>query len=289
MGTSLARRAFCFAAPVSTVIAAAMFGQVSSVPGVRPEVKGHAFDVVSIKPSASAANWHFGLSPTGYSSAGMPMYVVLRQAFFPRNWGGKIVGVPAWVNDDRFDVEAKVTAADIDEWQKERIQPTQPLVQQLLQDMLADRCKLVAHRVPSETTGYAMTVDKRGAKLTEADLGEGRPDHGIPILGGGYMVPYQRGEAPQVSFYGVTMSAFADHLVGMGSAQVIDRTGLTGRYDFTLKWLSSSPDERVGAISADDPDKLSHWDFGALGLKAVQMKVPTEDLVIEHIEKPIKN
>jgi uncharacterized protein (TIGR03435 family) len=76
----------------------------------------------------------------------------------------------------------------------------------------------------------------------------------------------------------------------MGGGQVVDHTGLTDRYGFTLTWLSSGPDEQhVGAISSDDPDKLSHWNFGALGLKAEQVKLPTEDLVIDHIEKPSPN
>jgi uncharacterized protein (TIGR03435 family) len=220
----------------------------------------------------------------------MPIGIVLRQAFFPRNWSGKVVGAPDWVSNEQFDIEAKVTAADLDEWQKERTQPVQPLAQQLLQNMLADRCKLAAHRVPSETTGYAIVIDKRGAKLTEAAPDEARPDHGLPVPGGGYLVPYQRGDTPHVSFYGVTMAAFAEHLVGMGGGQVVDHTGLTDRYGFTLTWLSSGPDEQhVGAISSDDPDKLSHWNFGALGLKAEQVKLPTEDLVIDHIEKPSPN
>ena len=253
-------------------------------------MKTHAFDVVSIKPSGPKETLHYGPAATGYSSAGMPIGVVLRQAYFPRNWNGKIVGAPDWVNKERFDVEGKVTVADLDEWQKERTQLTQPLIQQLLQNMLAERCKLAAHRVPSEAEGYAIVVDKRGARLKEAGPDEAAPEHGIPVAGGGYIVPYRRGDVPHASFYGVTMAAFAELLVGMAASQIVDRTGLTGRYDITLTWLSSGPEEQhVGAISSDDPDKLSHWNFGALGLKAEQVKVPTEDLVVDHIERPSVN
>jgi uncharacterized protein (TIGR03435 family) len=291
MDASLLRRAFRFVAPFTIVISVALFAQVNSAPtSLTPDTKSHAFDVVSIKPAAPGENWHYGFAPTGYSSAGMPIMAAVRQAYFSRNWNGKIVGAPDWVTKDPFDIEAKVTVADLDEWQKERTQPNQPLIQQLLQGMLADRCKLAAHRVPSETTGYALVLDKHGAKLKDAAPDEARPEHGIPAPGGGYFVPYQRGEEPHMGFYGVTMAAFAEHMVGMGGGQVVDRTGLTGRYDFTLTWLSSGPDEQhVGAISSDDPDKLSHWNFGALGLKAEQVKLPTEDLAIDHIEKPSQN
>lgn len=250
----------------------------------------HAFDVVSIKPAKPGENWHYGFADGGYSAAGVSIRVLIVQAYFPRNWSGKIVSAPDWTGKELFDIEAKLVPSDIDEWQKERTQFSQPLAEQLLQRLLADRFKLVAHRVPSETDGYALVVDRRGPKLTEAAPDEPRPDHGIPLQGGGYIVPYQRGEDPHVSFYGVTMAAFAQHLVGMGGGQVVDRTGLTGKYNFTLNWLSSGPDEQhVGAISFDDPDKLSHWNFGALGLRAEKTKLPTEDLVIDHIERPTEN
>jgi bla regulator protein BlaR1 len=291
MHASLIRGALRFAASSTLVTSVALFGQVGPAPtSLTPEMKTHAFDVVSIKPSDSKGIRHFGLAPTGYSTAEMAIAVVIRQAYFPRNWSGKILGAPDWVSNERFDVEGKVTVADLDEWQKERTQPTQPLIEQLLQNMLAERCKHVAHRVPSEAEGYALIVDKRGAKLKEAAPDEARPDHGQPAGGGGYLVPYRGGDVPHISFYGVTMASFAEFLVGMGGGQVVDRTGLTGRYDFTLTWLSSGPEEQhEGGISSDDPDKLSHWNFGALGLRAEQVKVPTEDLVVDHIERPSMN
>ncbi len=264
---------------------------IASAQAPPTDAKPHAFDVISIKPAQPGENWHFGFAKTGYSSAGVPVRTLIVQAYFPRNWNGKILAAPDWVGKDGLsEIEAKLDPADIDEWQKEVTQLSQPLAQQLLQELLADRFKLVAHRVPSEAEGYALVVDKRGPKLTEAAPDEPRPDHGIPLQGGGYIVPYQRGEDPHVAFYGVTMAAFAQHLVGMGAGQAVDRTGLTGKYDFTLTWLSSGPDEQhVGAISFDDPDKLSHWNFGALGLRAEKIKLPTEDLVIDHIERPAAN
>jgi uncharacterized protein (TIGR03435 family) len=284
-------KAFRFVATLTIVNSVALIGQVGSEPtALTPEMKTHTFDVVSIKPSAPGENWHVGFAPTGYDSAGMSIMVAIRGAFFPRNWTGKVVGAPDWVSRDQFDIETKVTVVDLDEWQKERRQLSQPLIEQLLQNMLADRCRLSAHRVPSETTGYRIVLDKHGARLREATSDEPRPDHGLPFPGGGFIVPYRGGDVPHVSFYNVTMAAFAEHLVGMCGAKVVDNTGLTGRYDFTLTWLSSGPDEEhPGSISSDDPDKLSHWNFAALGLRAEEGKLPTEDLVVDHIEKPSQN
>src|ERR1035438_8670265 len=132
MSTSLPRRVFRFVAPFTVVTSAALFAQVNSAPTpLTPEMKSHAFDVVSIKPAnPDEQGRQYGLAATGYSSKGMPIVVVLVPAFFPRNWGGKIVGEPDWVAKDWFDIEAKVTVADLDEWQKERNKATQPLIRQ---------------------------------------------------------------------------------------------------------------------------------------------------------------
>jgi uncharacterized protein (TIGR03435 family) len=70
---------------------------------------------------------------------------------------------------------------------------------------------------------------------------------------------------------------------------VIDRTGLTGTYDLSLTWLGLDPDEHEGAVPISDPFPLSHWNFGALGLKVVPIQIPTEHIVIDHIEKPSEN
>ena len=85
------------------------------------------------------------------------------------------------------------------------------------------------------------------------------------------------------------MPTFAQSLRGMAGSPVIDRTGLMDRYDFHLDWLSLGPDEREGFTEFDDPDKLSHWNFSALGLKAEHIKIPTEHIVIDHVEKPSAN
>jgi uncharacterized protein (TIGR03435 family) len=266
-----------------------LLSQVQSVPA-QTDFRSHTFDVVSIKPAASGQAIHFGFTNDGYSATGVPLTVLIGQAFFSGTSGGKIVGEPDWLNKNLYDVEAKVTSDDLDEWKKELSMPSKPLMQRLLQSMLADRCKIAVHRVPSQTAGYELTVDKNGPKINEAQADEPRPEHGIPITGGGYLVPYQRDEEPRLRFYGVTIAQFAERLAGLGGGHVVDRTGLTGHYDINLVRFSPSPDEKhVRSVDPGDPDPLSHWNFGALGLKAQQTRLPTEDLVIDHIEKPSVN
>ena len=288
---------FCISA---TLAASLSVTQTATAPGVpapsfTPAIKNKpsAFDVVSIKPARPGENWHVGFGPTGYSAAGVNLGMVIYQAYFGFNMGGKdsVIGAPDWVGKDLWDIEAKVTAEDMVQYQRERtnIDIANPISRQMLQNMLADRCKLVVHRVPAEMPAFAIVIAKNGPKITEAAPDEAQPSGSIPAPGGGFLVLYGRGEFPHVSFYAVSMSTFARHLRGMAGGPVIDRTGLTGKYDFNLTWLSQDPDEREGFVSSHDPDPLSHWNLGALGLKVERVQIPTEHIVIDHIEKPSEN
>jgi len=253
-----------------------------------------AFDVVSIKPGRpDGPGQHFGFGPNGYSAAGVNLRLIINQAYFAFNTGGKdaVLGGPEWVDKDVWDIEAKVAPEDLAEYQEERkrVDTARPLARQMLQAMLAERCKLVVHRIPAEIPGFALVIAKTGVKLAKAAPDEARPSEGLPTAGGGFLVPYHRGDTPHVTYYGVSMETFAENLRGMAGGPVIDRTGLTGRYDFALNWLSRGPDEREGFVSSDDPEPLSHWNFRALGLSVERVPIPTEHIVIDHIEKPSAN
>lgn len=253
--------------------------------------KAYAFDVVSIKPARPDENWHFGFGLTGYSAAAIPIGWVIDQAYFAPNMGGKgaVSGAPDWVNKDTWDIETKVAPEDLAVYQQQRTSIDNPITRQMLQKMLAERCKLVVHTVPAEIPAFAIELAKNGPKLTEAPADQAKPSGGIPIAGGGFLVPYHDGQRPKVDYYAVSMPAFARQARRMAGGPVVDRTGLTGKYNFSLAWLNLNPDEREGVIYAGDPFPLSHWNFAALGLKVERVQIPTEHIVIDHIEKPTAN
>jgi uncharacterized protein (TIGR03435 family) len=288
-------RRICIVAVLSSSLSIAQTATVPA-PSLTPTAneKSFVFDAVSIKPGHPGEPWHFSFGPTGYSASGVTLYTVIYQAYFDFNTGGRapISGAPDWVNKDTWDIETKVVAEDIAQYQSGRTTTymSNPIGRQMLQSMLADRCKLVVHRVPVEIPGFAIVLAKNGPKLKEAASNEVQPPGSFPAPGGGFVVPNQRGESPHVTFYATPMSAFVQRLRGMAAgAPVIDSTGLTGNYDLNLTWLSLGPDEREGSVSTDDQDPLSHWNLGALGLKVERVQVPTEHIVIDHIEKPSEN
>jgi uncharacterized protein (TIGR03435 family) len=220
--------------------------------------------------------------------------IVIYQAYFDLAMAGKdaVVGAPDWVGKDTWDIEAKLAPEDMGRYERERTTGNfaTPAARQMLQNMLAERCKLVVHRVPAHIPAFAVELGKKGPRLTQAPPNEAQPSGSIAAPGGGFIVPYKRGEEkPHVDFHAVSMSAFAQHLRGIAGGPVIDRTGLTGKYDFRLSWVGLDPDELEGVVSSDDPYPLSHWNFGALGLRVEPIQIPSEHIVIDHIEKPSEN
>jgi len=164
-----------------------------------------------------------------------------------------------------------------------------PIAQQILQNMLADRCKLVPHRVPVEMPAFAIEVARNGPKLTPAATDEAQPSGSVRALGGGFFTPPYFGDRSHTNFYAVSMDTFVDQLRDMAHVPVVDRTGLTGKYDFTLTWLSLGPHDHEDYASPGDPFPLSHWNFSSFGLKVERIQIPAEHIVIDHIEKPSEN
>ena len=157
-------------------------------------------------------------------------------------------------------------------------------IQQRIQALLADRFHLVIHRDAKEAPVYALVVAKNGHKLKESALDEG--------LSGG------RGA---VTAGGVSMTLLAGFLGGRLGRPVLERTGLTGKYDFKLEWTPESnelsgkggpegPGEK-GEPGGADPlgPSLSTALQEQLGLKLESQKAPVDTIVIDRVEKPSAN
>jgi bla regulator protein BlaR1 len=237
-----------------------------------------AFEVVSIRPSKPGSNWMIGwmTTPDGYRVTGQSIRSTIMIAYFPEGtafWSKeRLSGAPPWL-DDLYDINAKISEDDLAKWQKQGTTlDKKPMLQQMLQAMLADRCHLVVRHVPG--------AEQPGEVLPE----------GVELADGGLVVPWRDGEARRMRFYGATMAEFARQLSQGHGHPVRDHTGLTGRYDFSVNWIDDS-DSKVpaGFVPFDDSEPLSHWDIDALGLHLRPIKVPIDTLVIEHIEKPSEN
>lgn len=188
----------------------------------------------------------------------------------------QIVGGPDWVGSQKYDVTGEPDVPG---------RPSTTQLRGMIEKLLADRFKLSFHRDKKELPVYALVVGPKGPMLTRSAA----DPNGLPglLFQGLGVLPARN--ATMEDFASVMQSAVLDR-------PVVDKTGLSGRYDFTLKW---TPDETQFVSMGvrvppppDDPNAPPGL-FTAiqeqLGLKFDSTKAPVEVLVIDHIEQPSDN
>jgi uncharacterized protein (TIGR03435 family) len=152
----------------------------------------------------------------------------------------------------------------------------------MLQSLLAERFKLVVHRETRQQQVYDLVIDKGGTKMKDSNVAPGQQQG----LRGG------RGEITGMAAPVPLLINFLSQQLGRS---VIDKTGLTGKYDFALKW-TPDPGAAAGPKAGDTAppvDVSGPSIFTALqtdlGLKLQSGKGPVEMLVIDSVEKPDAN
>ena len=242
------------------------------------------FDVVSIHLNKSVSDeWTIQIIEGGdeFRAMGVSLAQIIEEAFQLHS-EKQLVNAPDWVWHEKFDFVAKVGFNDLLRWQevaKRGVLVDNPMLQTMLQNALMDRCKLIVHRIPAETPGYALVVSKRipnRKNLVEAKPDDAIPSDALKIALGGMMVPILSREDPVLHFFQTSMASLAAQLSVTG-APVEDRTGLTGKYNFALARLGNE-----GNPSVD-------LDLGPLGLRLVPVKILTKSVVIDQIERPSPN
>jgi uncharacterized protein (TIGR03435 family) len=208
-------------------------------------------------------------------------------AYFPQGMASwtpdRLKGAPSWLDSEYYDINAKVSAEDLPAWQRQGDSlEHQEMFRTMLGALLADRCKLVMHRIPKEVPGLTVTVSKRGPQIKPTPNDETIPLGGMRMPDGGTVLNEEDGHT--VRFYGVTMEKLSWYLSTFSYPRltVQDQTGLSGRYDFVLHRPSPLPGE-------DDSAPTPFWDLRPLGLEFRQVKVPMDTLVIDHVERPSDN
>ena len=227
------------------------------------------FDVATVRPSNAEGRGMNNLrDPVQATWTNMPLKVILTQAY--RVQSDTIIGGPAWITTDRWDIIAKTEkpATRMQQWD-------------MLKPLLAERFKLQVHTETRQLPEYELVLAKGGPKLHESTAAELEANQPSTRIGRGL-----------IDAHGIPAAEFAGFLRSeVGGRPVIDKTGLTGKYDFKVQWV---PDERQpnGGGDAPPPESTGPSIFSALqelGLKLESIKGPVEVLVIDHVEKPTGN
>src|ERR1700722_1241437 len=194
-----------------------------------------AYEAVSIRPNKSIHNPTPAAEfrPDGFTASNVTLQTLIQQAYGVQAY--QISGAPDWLNRDRYDLEAKLDNSLADELSKGDVNQLGAEQQPMLLELLADRFRLSVHRETRELPVYALVIGKNGSKLHEATPGDTYPDGLKDAMGNGHgeIMRWLRG---QVIGQGISLEFLAHQLSRELGRLVLDRTGLSGRYDFTLQW-----------------------------------------------------
>jgi uncharacterized protein (TIGR03435 family) len=249
------------------------------------------YDVASIKLNTStSASIGAHTTPDGYSVTNVPVQTLMQWAFGIQNF--QMIAAPGWFASERYDIEAKMDPAVADAFQKLNADDRKVARQHMLQALVLDRLKMTIHRETRELPIYSLVIGKSGSKLQET-----KPSApGVPVLRGGVSVRTSRtGSGPiTLTVLHCANTDIAGVFVPHVGRTIIDKTGLTSVYDFTLQFM---PDDGAVAPSAgfasreEDPTLPSIFTAiqEQLGLKLESGKGPVEVIVIDHVERPSGN
>jgi uncharacterized protein (TIGR03435 family) len=274
---------------LGTAILAGSLGLAAQTPAPTPDVK---FEVASIRRNVSAETGaQVRVLPGGQVTVtNNTLFNIVRNAYGVQPFQivpGK--NTPDWFDRDRWDIVAKVAPEAV---------TSQLQVVLLLQGLLADRFKLVAKRETREMPVYALVLarpdGKLGPQIRESG-GEceamrvareaGAPAPPLPPKG---FCGTRTGNG-SVSTSSVLLTDFARNIAPATGRFVVDRTGLTARYDLDVKW---TPDQALAggaAGAATDGTSLFAALQEQLGLKLEAQRAPVDVVVIESVERPVED
>jgi len=245
------------------------------------------FDVATIRPAQPPdANFHVSVSSPPHSSrfevTNLPIKTLLQIAY---GFDAPVVGAPDWVANTFYTIQARSDeAADA---RLARLTDNEVRLEKrnAIRVMLAERFGLKTHLETRNTSIYNLVVVKGGVKMQVVppppppDNGEAPPpprpadvrahgsQHGLEFVGSN-----------------ASMRAIAGALSSMVEAPVIDQTGLTGTYNYTLQfgrdWSDHDPDSWPSIFTAVQEQ---------LGLKLEAAHESVPNLVVDHITKPTEN
>lgn len=241
-----------------------------------------AFDVASIRRDVGNGPIYLAWFPT-FRAQRQTLKALVGLAYQVRDF--QLTGGPAWIDSDRFDIDAKT---------EERLAPGQQhvdLQRRRLRTLLHDRFHLTLHPETKSLPIYELVVAKGGPRMQPSTCID-RETGDTAIAPGRTAADYCLGSRigrGGMESRGSTMAFLASSLSSQLSRMVVDKTGLAGKYKIHLTY---TPDAL--AVPAPDAADGSAPDIFAaiqeqLGLKLESAKAPVEVLVIDYVERPSEN
>jgi uncharacterized protein (TIGR03435 family) len=258
------------------------------------------FEVASVKPSHShpaaldgqkgpgvAATPTFEADHLTFRARSVNLFTMIVEAYglkWCRPLADKcpmLSGGPPWLTKDRFDVDAKAPSGSIEYDTMQLRNGEAPQLQERLRNLLADRFGLKAHFEKQELPVFAFTVAKSGIRMKKASAGESAKIMFQPVSPPGGL------PATQVVAVRSTVQELADLYSKFMDRPVIDMTGLTDRFDFTVQYEADT--DSPGPFAAVTAPTLFQAFEKQAGLKLSATRGPVSVLVIDSAAHPSAN
>jgi uncharacterized protein (TIGR03435 family) len=255
---------------------------------------GKTFEVASVKRNTSDLRTtpaSVQVLPNGVNMINQPLRTIIQLAYVI-NQPFRVVGGPSWITTERFDIMARA-ATDV---------PSGEL-RPMLQALLVERFNLVARREMRPFPAYALVLARKdgtfGPQLKQSTVECAAPPGGRgadpDVKSSSSAVvcgPRNAGGPGRVSIVGAPLNQFALVVALMLGQTVIDKTGLTGRFDVELLF-APDPTRQPPGVELDPAVLARPSMFTAveeqLGLKLEPYKEELDALVIESVEQPKEN
>ena len=225
------------------------------------------FEVASIRPHPGVINYSSNFLTGGmYRGVAITLTDLVEDAYGLQRY--QVANAPGWASSEHFDVEGRAGGDGRLEWDRAR---------PMLQALLADRFKLKVHRESREVPAYDLVIAKGGPKLKENN------DPNVQHPGS---ATYGDASGMHVKATKAPLSRLLPQLsINLYGRPVIDKTGLTGNYDYTLNWAR---DNTPAASDGNVPGVFTAIQE-QLGLKLEPSKTTVEMVVIDSAERPTGN
>jgi uncharacterized protein (TIGR03435 family) len=246
--------------------------------GLTVGVLSASFEVASIKPAKSSGPGMFTrVQPGGsFRAHKITIGTLIQDAYGLQ--GFQIVGLPSWADSRRYDIAAKA-----EDPQSTPASKRKALLEARLQSLLTDRFKLTVHESTKRSPVYQLIVNKHGPKITPSNDAK---DEWMSLYHG------------VLTAQSLSVALLAENLSSQVDRTVEDRTGLTGKYDFTLRWdpdqmhhpsAATQFNDSIGNENAEGRSSLFTAVQEQLGLKLQPSNGLVKVLIVDHVELPSTN
>jgi uncharacterized protein (TIGR03435 family) len=253
-------------------------------PGYKPTL---TFDVATIRLAPPPdANFHVAVSSpphsTRFEATNLPMKALLQIAY---GFDEPLVGAPEWVANTLYNIQARSDEAADARLAKLTDNEVRLEKRNAIRVLLAERMELKTHVETRNSSIYNLSLAKGGVKMAEVPAapapGPGEapapmPPANVAAHGSQHGLEFVGTDSP--------MRAITGALSSMVEAPVVDKTGLMGTYNYTLRfgreWSANDPDGWPSIFTAVQEQ---------LGLKLESVREAVPNLVVDHIAKPTEN